>query len=82
MSNRSVPIVSIGARALRSGAYRNIMGAAGRKWNAMTSEQRHELLLQEWPASQASSKVSITRWQQLMQGHKVLIIILLQRRSA
>jgi hypothetical protein len=45
----------------------------------MNTEERYELLLQEFEPCEATSKLTLKKWQQLMQGHKVLIIILLQR---
>jgi hypothetical protein len=88
MSNRPTraystpPLVRLGAHTLKSGAYRYLFGSAGRKWNAMNTEQRYELLLQELEPCEATSKLTLKTWQQLMQGHKVLFIILIQRKNA
>jgi len=63
------------------------MGAAGRKWNSMNSTERYELLIEEmYPGDRskgtdAISKYSIQRWQQLPRGTKVLVIALLARRA-
>lgn len=75
------------ARKAAGKVFRHIMGAAGRKWNAMNSTERYELLIEEmYPGDRskgtdAISKYSIQRWQQLPRGTKILVIGLLVRRA-
>jgi hypothetical protein len=75
------------ARKAAGTIFRHLMGAAGRKWNSMNSTERYDLLIQEmYPGDRskgtdAISKYSIQRWQQLPRGTKILVIALLARRA-
>jgi hypothetical protein len=75
------------ARKAAGTIFRHLMGAAGRKWNRMNSTERYDLLIAEmYPGDRsrgtdAISKYSIQRWQQLPRGTKILVLALLTRKA-